>query len=132
MYDSISQFQSYLSKHMQNCIKAEYLFRKLSQQETIAKMEELLHMNDFQCSKTIHIAILPWHPPNYLQDKKSHFIAPVIIASLSESFFEEKWQFGFSIDMQHFLHPISPGAVILIYVIIHHIIDEWKSGSFTQ
>jgi len=76
---------------MQNCIKAEYLFKKLSQQETIAKVEELLYMNDFQCSKTVRIATLPWHPPNYLQDKKSRFVALVIIASLSESFFEGKW-----------------------------------------
>ena len=95
-------------------------------------MEELLHIDNFQCPKTVHIVTLPEHPLNYLQDKKSHFIVPVIIASLSKSFFKGKWQFGFSIDTQHFLYPISPRAVILICVIICHIIDEWKSGSFTQ
>jgi hypothetical protein len=132
MYDSISEFRSYLSKRMRDCVKAEYLFGKLSKQETIAKVEELLHMDDFQCSKTVRIATLPWHLPNYLQSEQSRFVAPVIIAGLSESFFEGKWQFGFGIDTQHFLRPISPGAVILICVIIRHVIDEWKSGSFTR
>jgi len=87
-------------------------------------------MDDFQCSKTVCIVTLPWHPPNYLQDKKSHFVTLIIIASLSKSFFKGKWQFEFSIDIQHFLHLISPGAVILICVIICHVINKWKSGSF--
>ena len=89
-------------------------------------------MDDFQCSKTVCIVTLPWHPPNYLQDKKSHFVTLIIIASLSKSFFKGKWQFEFSIDIQHFLHLISPGAVILICIIIRHIINKWKSSSFTQ
>src|SRR6266567_9601640 len=34
--------------------------------------------------------------------------------------------------MQCFLRPINPRAVILIYIIIYHAINEWKSGSFTH
>jgi hypothetical protein len=44
---------------MQDCVKAKYLFKKLFKQKTIAKVKELLHINDFQCFKTVYIAILP-------------------------------------------------------------------------
>jgi len=33
--------------------------------------------------------------------------------------------------MQYFLRLINPGAVMLIYIIIRHAINKWKSSSFT-
>ena len=43
---------------MREYVKAKYLFKKLSKQEIIAKVEELLYINDFQYFKTVYIAIL--------------------------------------------------------------------------
>ena len=39
---------------MQEYVKAKYLFRKLSKQEIIAKVKELLYINNFQYFKIVY------------------------------------------------------------------------------